>query len=103
MPQFPSKTPARPSTTTRFPLNLFDVYTMAPDGPSTQAAISSDVSPSLFQADFTTSPPPAQSTFVIEGGAEAFGTKVAPAEVNVSFTYRILRTAQAPLSLRKLH
>jgi hypothetical protein len=84
-------------------LNLFDVYTMAPDGPSTQAAISSDVSPSLFQADFTTSPPPAQSTFVIEGGAEAFGTKVAPAEVNVSFTYRILRTAQAPLSLRKLH
>jgi len=26
---------------------------MAPDGPSTQAAISSDVSPSLFQADFT--------------------------------------------------
>ena len=74
VPQLPPNTPGSVPSSYPVPLNLFDVYTMAPDSPPVQAAITTLVSPSFFQANFTTNPPAAPSTFVIQGGAEAFGS-----------------------------
>jgi len=74
VPQLPPNTPGTVPSSYSVPLNLFDIYTMDPESSPVQAAISPLVNPSLFQTDFSTNPLPAPSTFVIQGGAEAFGS-----------------------------